>query len=91
MTDGPGTALQNGEWTIGPERDGSGRTRVPVRQVQCEKCAQRSAPCPGQELTDTWALRHAEITGHRTYIETTTALLTARPAPANPRYEQDQP
>jgi hypothetical protein len=86
----PHTVIRYAEWTLGPERDEHGRTHIPVREVQCEICDQRSGPRHGQEHTDTWALRHAGMTGHRSYLEITTAALTAHPAPTNPLYDADR-
>jgi hypothetical protein len=86
-------AFRYTEWTLGPERDGDGRTLLPVREVQCQKCGRRSGAHAGQQYTDRWALEHAGLTHHRAYLEIVTAALTAHPALTNPRYEaqQEQP
>jgi hypothetical protein len=77
------------EWTIGPERDEEGHLRAPVREVQCVTCEEMSEPSREPDRTDRWALRHAGLTGHRSYREITTAHLTVHPAPTNPLYEQE--
>ncbi len=88
MTDQSPTVFRFSEWTLGPERDENGQASGTVREVLCEVCALYSEPALGQEQTDKWALRHAGMTGHRTYLETTSVLLTAHPAPTNPLYDE---
>jgi hypothetical protein len=36
------------------------------------------------------AVFHAGLSGHRSYVEITTALLTVRPSPANPMYDEQE-
>jgi hypothetical protein len=86
----PFDELRYTEWTLAPERDRNGRPFIPVREVQCQVCGQRSGSQVGQQTTDTWAMRHAGPTRHRGYLEVTTAALTARPAPTNPLYDDTQ-
>lgn len=79
------------EWMIGPERDGDGTARPPVREVECRTCSEQSEASSQQGDTDTWAMTHTGLTGHREYREVTTALLVTTPAPTSPLYEEEQP
>ena len=90
MTGPRRAAFRYAEWTLGPERDDNGRTLLPVREVQCQKCGQRSGAHAGQQYTDKWAMEHAGLTHHRTYLEITTATLTAHLAPTNPLHQTEQ-
>ncbi len=90
MTDRSRTVFRFAEWTLGPGRDEDGHAYLPVREVLCETCALHSEPGHGQDQTDKWALRHAGMTGHRSYLEITKAALAARPAPTNPLYDAER-
>ncbi|MFE9250803.1 hypothetical protein [Streptomyces sp. NPDC007088] len=67
-------------WTIAAATDEAGRPVPPTRAMGCLDCHEHSGPV-SQSEGDAWAMRHAATTGHRDYAETSTARLTARPAP----------
>lgn len=90
MSDPQRAVLRHAEWIIGPERDSGGHIRIPVRETKCETCGHSSGTHHGQEQNDRWALQHAGKTGHRSYLEITTASLAVSPAPTNPLYEQER-
>lgn len=77
------------EWTIGPERDDEGHVMAVMREVQCRTCEEMSESSTEWSVMDGWALRHAGLTGHRSYQEITTAALAVHPAPTNPLYEME--
>lgn len=79
------------DWMIGPERDGEGVARPPLREVECRTCSEQSEASSQQGDTDKWAMEHTGLTGHRTYREVTTAFLVTTPAPTNPLYNEEQP
>jgi hypothetical protein len=81
--------LQFAEWMIGTERDEHGHAVSAVHEVQCTACEEMSDPSIEQGLTDRWALRHAELTGHYGFRETITGPLVVSPAPTNPLFEQE--
>jgi hypothetical protein len=87
---GPDTRVPRlADWAVGPDRDDNGHAPAPVHEVQCKECDELSDPSPEQGTTDRWALKHAGLTGHRTYREITTAPLVVFPAPTNPLIEQE--
>lgn len=81
------SVIKPADWIIGPERDGEGSLVAPMRSIQCGGCPERSEPSARQADADRWAMRHAGATGHRDFVELTTARLRVSPAPTNPLSE----
>ncbi|MFF9348557.1 hypothetical protein [Streptomyces sp. NPDC014734] len=83
------TVIRYAEWSIGADR--SENAPPPIRQVECVNCGERSETCTSQLGPDSWALRHAGLSGHGAYREIVTAYLRVTPAPGNPLYPQAEP
>ncbi|MEV0847023.1 hypothetical protein AB0J21_14295 [Streptomyces sp. NPDC049954] len=65
-------------WTIAAAVDEMGEPAAPTRQTGCRDCPEHSGPV-SQPEGDEWALEHASTTGHRDFVEISTARLAARP------------
>ena len=74
------------DWMINPERDTDGFLRTSTYEVECRTCSEQSEPSSEQGDTDTWAITHTGLTGHREYREVTTSSLVTSPAPTSPLY-----
>lgn len=62
-------------WTLGA--DASEGVSPPIREIECTTCMERSEPDTSQLGPDSWALRHAGLSGHSGYREIVTAFLRA--------------
>ncbi|MEV0845294.1 hypothetical protein AB0J21_05270 [Streptomyces sp. NPDC049954] len=71
--------IRRTEWAIAAAVDETGEPVSSTRTTGCRDCPEHSGPVAQYE-GDAWAMRHAARTGHREFVEISTARLTARPA-----------